>query len=46
MHPPERRAHDKLLTDLQAILPGTELEALLREGANWSEDEAFERGLG
>ena len=45
MHPPERRAHDKLLTDLQAILPATDLEALLREGANWSEDEAFERGL-
>jgi predicted ATPase/DNA-binding winged helix-turn-helix (wHTH) protein len=46
MHPPERRAHDKLLTHLQAILPAAELEALLREGANWSEDEAFERGLG
>ena len=45
MHPPERRAHDKLLTDLQAILPATDLEALLRGGANWSEDEAFERGL-
>ena len=45
MHSAERRAHDKLLTDLEARLPAIELQALLREGAKWSEDEAFERAL-
>jgi predicted ATPase/DNA-binding winged helix-turn-helix (wHTH) protein len=45
MHPPERRARDRLLDELRAALSEDELQALLREGAAWSEDEAFERAL-
>lgn len=43
MHPEERRTREKLLAKLEATLPAKELEALRREGAAWTEDEAFAR---
>jgi hypothetical protein len=43
VHPPERRASEALLLSLQAHLPTPEIEKLWREGANWTEDEAFAR---
>jgi hypothetical protein len=43
MHPPERRARERLLEQLRSVLTEHELVELQREGATWSEDEAFAR---
>jgi predicted ATPase/DNA-binding winged helix-turn-helix (wHTH) protein len=43
MHPPERRVRDQLLEQLRLVLTEHELVELQREGATWSEDEAFAR---
>ena len=47
MHPPERRARDRVLGELAATLDAARLADLQREGATWSEDEAFDNaGIG
>jgi predicted ATPase/DNA-binding winged helix-turn-helix (wHTH) protein len=43
MHPPERRVRERLLEQLRSVLAEHELVELQREGATWSEDEAFAR---
>jgi predicted ATPase/DNA-binding winged helix-turn-helix (wHTH) protein len=43
MHPPERRVRAQLLEQLRSVLTEQELVELQREGATWSEDEAFAR---
>lgn len=43
MHPPERRVRERLLEQLRSVLTEHELVELQREGATWSEDEAFAR---
>lgn len=43
VHPPERRMREAIMQRLAARYEADELSALLREGAQWSEAEAFER---
>jgi hypothetical protein len=46
-HPPERRARERVLAELALALGATRLAGLQREGATWSEDEAFDNaGIG
>jgi hypothetical protein len=47
LHPPERRARERVLARLRGELTEAEIEHLGRDGASWSEDEAFENaGIG
>jgi predicted ATPase/DNA-binding winged helix-turn-helix (wHTH) protein len=43
LHPPEQRIRDALLPALAAQLGAQRRDALMREGAQWSESDAFER---
>jgi predicted ATPase len=43
LHPPEQRIRAALLPDLTSQLGAARLNALLQEGAQWSESEAFGR---
>jgi predicted ATPase len=43
LHPPEQRIRAALLPDLTSQLGAARLNALLHEGAQWSESEAFGR---
>lgn len=46
-HPPERRARARVLAELEPRLGAARLAELQREGAAWSEDEAFDNaGIG